>query len=73
MGPAGGDPTPAFEELRRLRDEAEQRLGKPLPVLSMGMSGDFELAVASGSTMVRLGTALFGPRPEGDLRTASNI
>lgn len=63
MGPAEGDPTPAFVELRRLRDEAEQRLGKALPILSMGMSGDFEAAVRAGSTMVRLGTVLFGPRP----------
>ncbi len=63
MGPSHGDPTPAFNELRDLRDEAEQRLGKALPVLSMGMSGDFEAAVAAGSTMLRLGQALFGPRP----------
>jgi pyridoxal phosphate enzyme (YggS family) len=63
MGPSQGDPMPAFNELRRLRDEAEQRLGKELPVLSMGMSGDFEAAVAAGSTMLRLGQALFGQRP----------
>jgi pyridoxal phosphate enzyme (YggS family) len=63
MGPSQGDPTPAFVELRRLRGEAEQRLGKALPILSMGMSGDFEAAVAAGSTMLRLGQALFGPRP----------
>ncbi|MEA2643067.1 MAG: dependent protein [Chloroflexota bacterium] len=63
MGPSHGDPTPAFRELRQMRDEAEQRLGKSLPVLSMGMSGDFEVAVAEGSTMLRLGQALFGPRP----------
>jgi len=63
MGPSEGDPRPAFEELRQLRDQAEQRLGKRLPVLSMGMSGDFEAAVEAGSTMVRLGQALFGPRP----------
>ncbi|HKW72219.1 MAG TPA: YggS family pyridoxal phosphate-dependent enzyme [Candidatus Dormibacteraeota bacterium] len=63
MGPAEGDPTPAFVEMRRLRDEAEQRLGKALPILSLGMSGDFEAAVRAGSTMVRLGTVLFGPRP----------
>jgi PLP dependent protein len=63
MGPTHGDPTPAFVELRRIRDEAEQRLGSALPVLSMGMSGDFEAAVAAGSTMLRLGQALFGPRP----------
>ena len=63
MGPAQGDPAPAFRDLRQLRDQAEQRLGKSLPVLSMGMSGDFEVALAAGSTMVRLGQALFGPRP----------
>jgi pyridoxal phosphate enzyme (YggS family) len=63
MGPSEGDPAPAFRELSQLREEAEQRLGKRLPVLSMGMSGDFEAAVEAGSTMVRLGQALFGPRP----------
>lgn len=63
MGPAHDDPKPAFDELRRLRDEAEQRSGKALPILSMGMSGDFEPAVAAGSTMLRLGQVLFGPRP----------
>jgi pyridoxal phosphate enzyme (YggS family) len=64
MGPADADPAPAFNELRRFRDEAEQRVGKALPILSMGMSGDFEAAVAAGSTMVRLGEVLFGPRPK---------
>ena len=53
----------AFLELRTMRDEAQQRLGKALPILSMGMSDDFEAAVAAGSTMVRLGRILFGPRP----------
>jgi PLP dependent protein len=62
MGPAAGDPRPAFAELRRLRDEAEQRLGRRLPVLSMGMSDDLEAAVAEGTTMVRIGRALFGLR-----------
>ncbi len=62
MGPSSGDPTPAFTELRTLRDEAQQRLGRALPILSMGMSGDFEAALAAGSTMLRLGQALFGPR-----------
>ena len=64
MGPSHGDPTPAFEELRRLRDDAQQKIGRALPVLSMGMSGDFEAALGAGSTMLRLGQALFGPRPE---------
>jgi PLP dependent protein len=62
MGPASGDPRPAFAELRRLRDDAEQRLGRSLPVLSMGMSDDLEAAVAEGTTMVRIGRALLGPR-----------
>jgi PLP dependent protein len=69
MGPSEGDPTPAFSELRRLRDEAEHRLGKPLPILSMGMSGDFEAALAAGSSMLRLGQALFGPRATSGART----
>jgi pyridoxal phosphate enzyme (YggS family) len=63
IGPSHGDPLPAFRELKRLRDEAEQKLGVPLPVISMGMSGDFEAALAAGSTMLRLGQVLFGPRP----------
>jgi len=47
--------------LRRLRDEGEQR-GVPLPELSMGMSGDYPIAVEEGATLVRLGTVLFGER-----------
>ena len=64
MGPADRDPTPAFKELKHMLEEAQERLGKLLPILSMGMSGDFEAAVRTGSTMVRLGQVLFGPRPE---------
>ena len=52
----------AFAGLRELSEEARRRSGLPLPVLSMGMSGDFEWAIGEGSTMVRIGTALFGPR-----------
>jgi PLP dependent protein len=70
MGPAEGDPAPAFHELRRLRDGAEQAIGKRLPVLSMGMSGDFPAALAAGSTMLRLGQALFGPRASPGARKA---
>lgn len=62
MGPREGDPRPAFRLLRELRERAQDRLGSPLPVLSMGMTQDFETAVQEGSTMVRLGTVLFGPR-----------
>ena len=53
---------PYFRELRRLRDRLADRLGLPLGQLSIGMSYDFEVAVEEGSTEVRLGTALFGPR-----------
>ncbi len=63
MGPSLGDPKPAFKELKELRDAAQERFGISLPILSMGMSGDFEAAVQSGSTMLRLGQVLFGPRP----------
>jgi pyridoxal phosphate enzyme (YggS family) len=56
------DSRPGFERLRSLRDAASARIGRPLPQLSMGMSGDFEVAVEAGSTMVRVGSALFGPR-----------
>jgi pyridoxal phosphate enzyme (YggS family) len=70
MGPSQGDPTPAFNELRLLHDEAEHRVGKGLPILSMGMSGDFEAALAAGSTMLRLGQALFGPRATPGARRA---
>jgi PLP dependent protein len=53
---------PVFRKLRELKTECEQLLGAPLPHLSMGMSGDFEVAIEEGATFVRVGTALFGPR-----------
>jgi hypothetical protein len=53
---------PAFRRLRELRDAASLRTGAPLPVLSMGMSHDFEVAIEEGSTEVRVGTAIFGDR-----------
>jgi pyridoxal phosphate enzyme (YggS family) len=52
----------AFASLRELRDTLAARLGVALPELSMGMSGDLEIAVAAGSTCVRVGTALYGSR-----------
>ncbi|HET7040069.1 MAG TPA: YggS family pyridoxal phosphate-dependent enzyme [Gemmatimonadales bacterium] len=52
-----------FGDLRRLRD-ALRAPGRPLPELSMGMSGDYRAAVAEGATMLRLGTVLFGERPQ---------
>jgi pyridoxal phosphate enzyme (YggS family) len=54
----------AFRVLRDLRD-AEERLGHRLPELSMGMSGDYPVAVEEGATMIRLGTVLFGERTGG--------
>jgi PLP dependent protein len=53
---------PYFARLRNLRDQLERRLGCKLPVLSMGMSHDFEAAILEGATEVRVGTALFGTR-----------
>ena len=50
-----------FRQLRGLRDQAVAR-GRALPRLSMGMSGDFALAIAEGATEVRIGTAIFGRR-----------
>jgi len=64
LGPPAGNEAVrrAFAMLRALAENAGLRSGLPLPVLSMGMSDDFELAIAEGSTMIRVGTSLFGPR-----------
>ncbi len=51
-----------FSLLRRLAEAARSATGLALPELSMGMSGDFEAAIAEGSTLVRVGGAIFGPR-----------
>ena len=51
-----------FRKLRELRDRLQYEMGHPLHELSMGMSHDFEVAIAEGATMVRVGTAIFGPR-----------
>jgi pyridoxal phosphate enzyme (YggS family) len=51
-----------FSGLRMLRDKLQEETGRALPELSMGMSGDFEYAIAEGATLVRIGTAVFGPR-----------
>ncbi len=53
---------PVFRQLRALRDTTSQHLGVALPVLSMGMTDDYAIAVEEGATMLRLGRALFGPR-----------
>jgi len=54
---------PVFRRLRELKAQCEEVLGAPLPHLSMGMTSDFEVAIEEGATLVRIGTALFGPRP----------
>ncbi len=51
-----------FRQVRELAEKMRQQTGLPLPVLSMGMSGDFELAIAEGATEVRIGSAIFGAR-----------
>lgn len=56
---------PFFRRLRELRDFLQERLEVALPELSMGMTDDFEPAIEEGATMIRIGRALFGPRPEG--------
>jgi PLP dependent protein len=64
MASRGGDLELAAQEfaaLRRLRDRFEQRLGRSLPELSMGMSQDFEVAIAHGATMIRIGSLLTDP------------
>ncbi|MBT8035905.1 MAG: YggS family pyridoxal phosphate-dependent enzyme [Verrucomicrobiae bacterium] len=56
------DARPWFAQLRELRDDLEVRAGVLFPGLSMGMSGDFEVAIEEGSTIVRVGSAIFGQR-----------
>jgi pyridoxal phosphate enzyme (YggS family) len=56
------DTRPVFRGLRELRDRLQEELDCSLPVLSMGMSNDFEVAIEEGATLVRLGTVLLGPR-----------
>jgi len=53
---------PVFRSLRELKLQCEEILGASLPQLSMGMTGDFEIAIEEGSTLIRIGTGLFGPR-----------
>ena len=53
---------PVFAALRNLRDELAKQSGQPLSQLSMGMSGEFEIAIEEGATRVRIGSSLFGAR-----------
>ena len=54
---------PSFRTLKALAQDCRRRFGVPLPHLSMGMSSDFEVGIEEGATIVRIGTAIFGPRP----------
>ncbi|MCV0403975.1 MAG: YggS family pyridoxal phosphate-dependent enzyme [Chloroflexi bacterium] len=63
MAAAAEEARRIFGRLRRLRDALEQEVGRSLPELSMGMTADAEAAASEGATLVRIGTALFGPRP----------
>lgn len=54
--------TKCFERLRTLRDSLAIKFGAPLPELSMGMTGDMTQAIEAGSTLIRIGTALYGER-----------
>ncbi len=60
--PEAEDSRGFFAGLRELRDELEKEFAVRLPSLSMGMSGDFEVAIEEGATLVRVGTAIFGSR-----------
>jgi pyridoxal phosphate enzyme (YggS family) len=62
MGASVTDARAVFRRLRQLRESLEQASGMALPELSMGMTADAEAAAAEGATLVRIGTALFGPR-----------
>lgn len=65
IAPLSADPAVAhrtFANLRAIRDQLAGRTGAPLRELSMGMSGDLDVAIAEGSTLVRVGSALYGPR-----------
>lgn len=61
---------PVFRALAALRERLQDQLGRALPALSMGMSGDFEVAIAEGATLVRIGTAIFGSRPAAEAEPA---
>ena len=67
MPPFFGEPErarPYFARLRELKDTLQHVLGQSLTHLSMGMSGDYVEAIEEGATLVRVGTELFGTRPD---------
>lgn len=62
LAPEAEASRPCFAALRALRDRLARQAGIPIPTLSMGMSGDYEVAVEEGATLVRVGSAIFGGR-----------
>ena len=70
LGPEAEASRRYFVELRELRDQLASDFQLPLPQLSMGMTGDFAVAIEEGATMVRVGTAIFGKRTPARLRNA---
>ena len=62
MGPLEGDPAPVFRAVATLHAHLQESTGLDLPILSMGMTDDMAAAIAAGSTVVRVGTGVFGPR-----------
>jgi PLP dependent protein len=71
LAPVVEDSRKFFVSLRDLRDQIEKEFNVPLPRLSMGMSGDFGVAIEEGATLVRVGTAIFGKRTPAKLRVES--
>jgi uncharacterized pyridoxal phosphate-containing UPF0001 family protein len=70
VGPDAESARPWFVRLRELRDALEHEFAVALPALSMGMSGDYEIAIEEGATHIRVGSAIFGDRAyrvEGEL------
>ncbi len=59
----GEEIRPYFARMREIKENMEEKFDRKFPHLSMGMSADFEIAIEEGATIVRVGTAIFGPRP----------
>ena len=72
LAPEAEESRKHFIALRELRDQLEKQFAIALPQLSMGMSGDFTVAIEEGATLVRVGTAIFGKRTPPKLRQASD-
>ena len=70
MGASDDEARGVFRRLRGMRDELEQAGGIGLPELSMGMTADADAAAAEGATLIRIGTAIFGPRDQTLLSSA---